>query len=45
MRILIEREEFRGWDLLGLWQELKGHSHAPEGHGARGYVGDKAWQE
>lgn len=30
MRLLIELDDFRGWDLPGLWEELK---FAPERHG------------
>jgi hypothetical protein len=45
MRILMDIREFRGWDLEGLWEELK-FDYAHHGDPGRiAVVGDPTWQE
>jgi hypothetical protein len=45
VRILIELDDFHGWDLPGLWQELKFDTTHQSDMGRVAIVGDRAWQE
>jgi stage II sporulation SpoAA-like protein len=43
-RLLIELHDFHGWDLHGLWDDLKFHTTPGSGIERIAYVGDKAWR-
>jgi hypothetical protein len=45
MRLLVELDDFRGWDLPGLWEELKFDTTHQNDMGRVAIVGEKAWQE
>jgi hypothetical protein len=45
VRMLIELDDFRGWDLPGLWEELKFDTTHQSDLGRVAIVGEKAWQE
>lgn len=45
VRILIELDDFHGWDLPGLWEELKFDTTHQNDMGRVAVVGDRAWQE
>lgn len=45
VRILIELDDFHGWDLPGLWQELKFDTTHQNDMGRVAIVGDRGWQE
>ena len=45
VRVLIELQDFHGWDLPGLWEELKFDIAHLSDMGRVAIVGDKAWQE
>ena len=44
-RLLIELVDFHGWNLSGLWAELKFDVRHRSGFQAIAIVGDKPWQE
>jgi hypothetical protein len=44
VRILIELDDFHGWDLPGLWEDLKFDITHQNGIGRVAIVGDRAWQ-
>jgi hypothetical protein len=44
-RLLIELHDFHGWDLHGLWDDLKFHSTHSSGIERIAYVGDRAWEK
>jgi SpoIIAA-like len=44
-RLLIELHDFHGWDLHGLWDDLKFHTAHCSGIERIAYVGDKAWEK
>lgn len=45
LRILIELDDFRGWELPALWEELKFDTTHQSDMGRVAVVGEKAWQE
>jgi hypothetical protein len=45
LRLLVELDDFRGWDLPALWQELKFDVAHHKDMGRVAIVGDKAWQK
>lgn len=45
LRLLIELDEFRGWDIAALWEELKFDTRHQDDLGRVAIVGDKTWQE
>lgn len=45
VRMLIELDDFHGWNLPGLWQELKFDTTHQNDMGRVAIVGDRGWQE
>lgn len=45
LRILVELDDFQGWELPALWEELKFDTTHQSDMGRVAVVGDKAWQE
>jgi MFS superfamily sulfate permease-like transporter len=45
LRMLITLDDFHGWDLPGLWEELKFDTTHQKDMGRVAIVGAKAWQE
>jgi len=45
VRMLIELDDFHGWDLPALWEDLKFDTTHQNDMGRVAIVGDKAWQE
>jgi hypothetical protein len=45
LRLLIELEDFRGWNLPAVWEELKFDTTHQNSMGQVAIVGDRAWQE
>jgi hypothetical protein len=45
VRMLIQLEDFHGWDLPALWEDLKFDTTHQNDMGRVAIVGDKAWQE
>ena len=45
LRILIELDDFHGWDLPGLWQEMKFDTTHQDDMGRVAVVGERTWQE
>ena len=45
LRLLIELDDFRGWDLPALWEELKFDTTHQRDMGRVAVIGDKAWQK
>lgn len=45
LRVLITLDDFRGWDLPGLWEELKFDVTHQNDLGRVAILGDKTWQE
>ncbi len=45
LRILIELEDFRGWTLGALWEELKFDTTHQSDMGRVAIVGERAWQD
>ena len=45
LRILIELEDFRGWTLGALWEELKFDITHQDDLGRVAIVGDRAWED
>jgi hypothetical protein len=45
IRLLIELHDFRGWDLHGLWDDLKFHTTRSANIERIAYVGDKTWEK
>lgn len=45
LRLLIELDDFRGWDLPALWEELKFDTTHQNDMGRVAIIGDRAWQE
>lgn len=45
VRVLIELDDFHGWDMGGLWEELKFDVAHQGDLGRVAVVGEKAWQE
>lgn len=45
LRLLIELDDFRGWEIGALWEELKFDLTHQGDMGRVAIVGDKAWQE
>lgn len=45
VRILIEMDNFRGWDIAGLWEDIKFDVSHYNDIGRVAIVGDKTWEE
>ena len=45
LRMLIDLDDFHGWDLSGLWEELRFDTTHQSDMGRVAIVGDRAWQE
>lgn len=45
MRVLILLEDFRGWDVAGLWEDLKFDITHQKDMGRVAVVGDRDWQK
>lgn len=45
VRMLIELHDFHGWDLPGLWEDLKFDTRHQNDMGRVAIIGDRAWQE
>ncbi len=45
IRILIELEDFEGWELPALWEDLKFDMSHQDDIGRLALVGDRTWQE
>lgn len=45
VRMLIDLHDFHGWDLPGLWEDLKFDTTHQNDMGRVAIVGDRAWQE
>lgn len=45
LRLLVELDDFHGWEFSGLWEELKFDLTHQKDLGRAAIVGDKAWQD
>lgn len=45
LRLLVELDDFHGWDLPALWEELKFDLTHQKDLGRAAIVGDQAWQD
>lgn len=45
VRLLIELDDFRGWDLPGLWEDLRFDTTHQDDMGRVAVVGENVWQE